>query len=136
VTTAIENTTLQDIPIQCRECHTEFIFSIGEQKRFADLGFRNVPTRCHGCRQRKLSASPPRQGISRGTVKWFSAAKGFGFIAPPNPHERDIYVHFTQIIGEGFVSLVAYQQVEFVLTRTAKGPAASNVRVIEEEKQA
>ena len=65
--------------------------------------------------------------MTRGTVKWFSDAKGYRFIAPDDGGE-DIFVHFQSIEGEGFKTLKEGQKVEFVVTKGPKGLQASNVK--------
>jgi len=62
----------------------------------------------------------------RGTVKWFNEGKGYGFIQPESG--SDVFVHFSQIIMEGFKSLAEGQEVEFDVTEGPKGPQANNVR--------
>ena len=61
-----------------------------------------------------------------GTVKWFNDAKGFGFISP-EAGERDCFVHYSAIEGDGFRSLSEGDQVEFDMVNGPKGPAAENV---------
>lgn len=60
-----------------------------------------------------------------GTVKWFNASKGYGFIA----HEggKDVFVHFSAIASEGYRSLNEGEQVEFSIEDSPKGPQAVNV---------
>lgn len=66
--------------------------------------------------------------MSQGTVKWFNAEKGFGFIA--QTEGPDVFVHFSEIQGTGFKSLEENQSVEFEVTQGPKGPQASNVRAL------
>ena len=63
--------------------------------------------------------------MSRGTVKWFNDAKGYGFISQPDGD--DIFVHFSAIEGEGFRTLTEGQEVEFTVTQGQKGPQAENI---------
>ena len=64
--------------------------------------------------------------MAKGTVKWFSDQKGYGFITPEGG-EKDLFVHHSSIQGEGFKSLQEGQSVEFEKTEGEKGPQASNV---------
>jgi CspA family cold shock protein len=64
-----------------------------------------------------------------GTVKWFSAEKGYGFIARDGGGD-DVFVHFSAIGGNGFKTLEQGQNVEFELTKGQKGDQAQNVTVI------
>lgn len=61
-----------------------------------------------------------------GTVKWFNDGKGFGFLTRDDG-EKDVFVHFSAIQGDGFKSLVEGQKVEFEVVESPKGPAAENV---------
>jgi len=63
--------------------------------------------------------------MKTGTVKWFNAEKGFGFISVPG--EDDVFVHYSAINTDGFKTLEEGQQVEFDVVQGAKGPQASNV---------
>lgn len=61
-----------------------------------------------------------------GTVKWFNAEKGFGFISVEG--EDDVFVHYSAIQTEGFKTLEEGQKVEFEITEGARGPQAANVQ--------
>ncbi|HEY4729417.1 MAG TPA: cold-shock protein [Actinomycetes bacterium] len=64
-----------------------------------------------------------------GTVKWFNADKGYGFIQPESG--EDVFVHFSAIQSSGYRSLNEGQTVEFDVAQGPKGPQAANVRPIE-----
>jgi cold shock protein len=66
--------------------------------------------------------------MATGTVKWFSAEKGFGFIQPEEG--PDVFVHFSAISGDGFRNLEENQKVEFEVVQGNKGPQASSVRIV------
>lgn len=66
--------------------------------------------------------------MTNGTVKWFNADKGFGFISRTDG--PDVFVHYSEIEGGGYRNLEENQQVEFELTQGAKGPQATGVRAI------
>ena len=66
--------------------------------------------------------------MAQGTVKWFNAEKGFGFIAQEDGGE-DVFVHFSAIQSGGYKSLDENPKVEFDLAQGPKGPQAENVRV-------
>ncbi len=66
--------------------------------------------------------------MASGTVKWFNAEKGYGFIAPDAGGE-DVFVHFSAIQSDGYRSLDEGQKVEFEITQGQKGDAATDVRV-------
>ena len=64
-----------------------------------------------------------------GTVKWFNDDKGFGFITPDDGG-KDAFVHFSAIQSEGFRSLAEGARVSYELGEGAKGPQATNVRIV------
>lgn len=64
--------------------------------------------------------------MAQGTVKWFNDSKGFGFITP-DESDRDCFVHYSAIQGDGFKSLSEGDRVEFEMGEGPKGPAAENV---------
>jgi cold shock protein len=67
--------------------------------------------------------------MATGTVKWFNDAKGYGFIAP-DEGGKDLFVHHSNIAGEGFKSLPENAKVEFEAREGSKGPEATNVTLI------
>jgi CspA family cold shock protein len=67
--------------------------------------------------------------MAQGTVKWFNADKGFGFISQDGGGD-DVFVHFSAIQSGGYRSLEENQRVEFEITQGQKGPQAEQVRVI------
>jgi len=70
------------------------------------------------------------KSMAEGKVKWFNEEKGFGFIVKDDG--GDIFVHFSAIQSQGFKTLKEGQKVRFDVGEGRKGPAATNVQVIEE----
>jgi cold shock protein len=68
------------------------------------------------------------RSMEQGTVKWFNAAKGFGFIARSSG--EDVFVHFKAIMGNGYKSLNEGDKVEFEVEKGPKGLQAANVTVL------
>jgi CspA family cold shock protein len=66
--------------------------------------------------------------VAEGTVKWFNADKGFGFISQDNG--PDVFAHFSAIASSGFRTLEENQRVEFDIEQGQKGLQAANIRVI------
>lgn len=63
--------------------------------------------------------------MQQGTVKWFNAEKGYGFIQIEGGN--DVFVHYTAILGDGFRTLEEGQRVEFEIVEGQRGPQAANV---------
>lgn len=66
--------------------------------------------------------------MNKGTVKWFNAEKGFGFIEREDG--SDVFVHFSGIAGEGYKTLEEGQKVDFDITEGQRGEQATNVVVL------
>ncbi|MDP9067471.1 MAG: cold shock domain-containing protein [Actinomycetota bacterium] len=67
--------------------------------------------------------------MATGTVKWFNDAKGYGFITPEDG-SKDLFVHHTNILADGFKSLAEGAKVEFEARAGSKGPEATNVKAL------
>lgn len=113
-----------DKMLQCRDCGTQFIFTVSEQREMAESGQPvSDPELCPNCRQ-KGPITTAASGRLRGKVKWFSRQKGYGFIVVEGSGE-EIFVHRTDL--EGVYSLQEGQTVEFEIESTPKGPEAVRV---------
>ena len=66
----------------------------------------------------------------QGKVKWFNESKGYGFITPDDG-EKDLFVHFSEIQGEGFKTLREGDEVNFEEGQGQKGPQATNVQKVQ-----
>jgi cold shock protein len=66
---------------------------------------------------------------STGVVKWFNATKGFGFVTVDG-QEKDVFIHYSAIVGGGYRSLEEGDRVEFTIVQGQKGPQAQEVRKI------
>jgi cold shock protein len=75
----------------------------------------------------RSSANDREERMPEGTVKWFNADKGFGFIQPDSGGE-DLFVHFSAIQTQGYKTLDEGQKVSFEVTQGQKGPQASDVQ--------
>jgi cold shock protein len=87
----------------------------------------NAATRARAVRV--PSALRKETHVAVGTVKWFNADKGFGFITQDNGGP-DVFAHFSAISASGFRSLEENQRVEFDIQQGQKGPQAANIRVL------
>ncbi|ALE04802.1 cold-shock protein (plasmid) [Arthrobacter sp. ERGS1:01] len=65
--------------------------------------------------------------MATGTVKWFNAEKGFGFLAPDDG-SQDVFAHYTAIASGGYRALEVNQKVQFDIVQGPKGPQAENIR--------
>src|SRR5512134_1531604 len=96
-------------------------------------GYARRAGRTGAAKRPDQQTAAPRAGegalrMATGTVKWFNDAKGFGFITEEGG--EDIFVHFSEIKGDGFRTLAEGQRVEFEVTSGPKGKKAANVRKV------
>jgi CspA family cold shock protein len=82
-----------------------------------------LPARVRECEKGGVS-------MASGTVKWFNDAKGYGFIAPEGGG-KDVFVHFSNITGDGFKTLAEGARVEFETREGQKGPEAYDVQLVQ-----
>jgi CspA family cold shock protein len=75
-----------------------------------------------------LAKGRGEDAMAQGTVKWFNAEKGYGFIAVDEG--PDVYVHYSQIQMDGFRALEDGQRVEFEISQGQKGPQADSVKPV------
>jgi len=96
------------------------------------LPFRAPPGRVGtGAKQGPAASEGGDEGLmARGTVKWFSEEKGYGFVSPEEGGE-DLFVHYTAVEGEGYRSLEEGERVSYEPTRGMKGEQAVDVRRVE-----
>src|SRR5712675_2294334 len=78
---------------------------------------------------RSRSGEEVRKEMATGTVKWFNADKGYGFITP-DQGDKDLFVHFSAIQGSGYRSLAEGAKVEYEEQQGDKGPQAANVNLL------
>lgn len=97
------------------------------------LGTANMESSCtrSGCHLSTLGVTRSNvlvigMCMAEGTVKWFNADKGYGFVSPEGGGE-DLFVHFSAIQGSGYKSLDEGQRVSYTVTQGQKGPQASEV---------
>jgi cold shock protein len=67
--------------------------------------------------------------MATGTIKFFNAERGYGFITPATG-DADVFVHYSNIVGEGFKTVAEGQKVEYDVAQGRKGPEAQNVRTV------
>jgi CspA family cold shock protein len=84
---------------------------------------------CDGAENRTVQVERNEVDMATGTVKWFNAEKGFGFIAPDDGG-ADLFAHFSAIQGGGYRSLDENQKVEFDVAQGDRGPQAANIRAL------
>lgn len=67
--------------------------------------------------------------METGTVKWFNSEKGYGFITPDD-NGADVFVHYSEIVGDGFLTLEEHQRVEYEVGEGRRGPQAIGVHTL------
>jgi len=118
----------RDRLLTCRSCGIRFLYSAEQQRQQAESGQTEAPKCCPGCLA--LGAWLERQEPQRrrGTVRWYDARKGYGFIRDEEGH--DVFVHRSAFRHQG--RLRVGQRVEYAVTETDRGLAAEKVvKVVE-----
>ena len=92
-----------------------------------NLGFLASVTK--PARSVPVSSTYEEKTMAQGTVKWFNAEKGFGFITPDDS-DGDVFVHYSEIQTNGFKTLDENQRVSFEIGQGAKGPQATGVTAL------
>lgn len=118
---ALVATAIEAIELSIRIPSAVAYFSIALLAAIATLLLRSRQP----ARPRSKTAAAPLSGKETGSVKWFSASKGFGFITRDNG--EDVFVHFRSISGNGHRTLREGQRVEFVVSEGSKGLQAEEV---------
>ncbi len=116
--------------IRCPNRRIDRIVRSGPTLRSGRVLFREAVPPRHGCTPTIGSEGgieQPGVVVAQGTVKWFNAEKGYGFIAVDGG--SDVFVHYSAIDMEGYKSLEEGQRVEFEVTQGQKGPQADAVRL-------
>ena len=96
---------------------------VSSTSRLCDTAARTVPKGGAAERLRRNNS------MATGTVKWFNAEKGFGFISPDDG-SKDVFAHYSAITGGGYRNLEEDQKVSFDVEQGAKGPQAQNIRAL------
>ncbi len=104
-------------------------------QRYENVGQRHVgQSRADSIRRTTAAPRKSAQGsneksksLSKGTVKWFSDEKGYGFITPEDG-SKDLFIHHSNILGDGFKSLSEGQSVTYEAAEGRKGPEATSVQ--------
>jgi CspA family cold shock protein len=85
--------------------------------------------RTGGTAREVVVVSQGETSMALGKVKWFNDSKGYGFITPDDG-SKDVFVHHSAVVMQGFKTLAEGQAVEFEVVQGQKGPAAENVRPV------
>ena len=108
-------------------CCASEVTSLSSAGGFAGSEER-IKTRDDPLRTTELSTKESSKRMPTGTVKWFNAEKGFGFITPDDG-SQDLFAHYSAIEASGYRSLEEGQRVEFEVTQGQKGPQAAAIKL-------
>lgn len=113
--------------LTCRSCGIRFLFSAAQQRQQAENSSPRTPDCCPGCRALNAWWEQQASERHRGTVRWYDARKGYGFIR--DNEGQEVFVH-RSALHRG--RLRSGQQVEYTITQTERGLAAEEVARVSE----
>lgn len=113
----------------CEKCGKQFVFTVEEQRRLAEMGFEVEPSLCPDCQSEKSLTEKLTSGSQRGAVKWYDSEKRYGFITLRDG--EDIFFHRNDIAAGEKPSFSDGTPVSFRVEKGAKGPKAVDVKRVE-----
>lgn len=118
-----DQASFADELLTCESCGREFVFRVPEKRRMHEQhGEIEAPAECPTCRLQDES------GKLTGSVRWFDAGKGYGFIQRTDG--SDVFFHRTKLVGTDVSDVTEGQRVRFTQRETDRGPEAIDVELV------